>query len=90
MNSDPTGTLTDEDDEALEVDDDANVDNGPQPEDLSLADPASLALIREIDQPTELTTFEDQRPPTLPQPDRARSVPNLPKVKSSAFTRILR
>ena len=66
------------------------VDEGEQESDLSLVDPAILALITEVETPNELTVFEDTRPPTLPQPDRAKSMPDLPKVKSSAFIRILR
>ncbi len=34
--------------------------------------------------------FGGEAPVTLPQPDRARSAPDLPKVKSSAFKRLLR
>ncbi len=66
------------------------VDEGEQEEDLSLVDPSILALIAEVETPNELTAYDDTRPPSLPQPDRAKSVPNLPKVKSSAFIRILR
>lgn len=34
--------------------------------------------------------FGGAAPTELPQPDRARSAPDLPKVKSSAFKRLLR
>jgi hypothetical protein len=34
--------------------------------------------------------FERRRRAMLPQPDKGRSEPNLPKVKSSAFTRFLK
>lgn len=34
--------------------------------------------------------FAEQKPAELPQPDRARSHPDLPRVKSNAFKRILR
>lgn len=94
----PDATLTDDDELAEEhaPDEDTTelgdgpVDDGEQPEDLEAADPAVLALIHEVEHPTERTSYDDERPPQLPQPDRARSVPNLPKVKSNAFIRILR
>ncbi|MFZ5445070.1 MAG: hypothetical protein ACOZQL_34085 [Myxococcota bacterium] len=33
--------------------------------------------------------YSGQRPPELPQPDRARSHPDLPRVKSSSFKRFI-
>ena len=88
---DSTATL-DEDAPADEVDelDDGPVDDGAQLADESEIDPHILQLIREVEDPVGYEKFERKAPPTLPQPDRARSVPNLPKVKSSAFKRILR
>lgn len=89
---DSTATL-DEDAPADEVDelDDGPVDDGAQLcADESEIDPHILHLIREVEDPVGYEKFERKPPPTLPQPDRARSVPNLPKVKSSAFKRILR
>ncbi|MER2559981.1 MAG: hypothetical protein ABTQ32_04635 [Myxococcaceae bacterium] len=87
-------TLTlDDDAPADEVDvlDEGPVDDGEQLcADDSEIDPHVLQLIREVEDPFGSEKFERKAPPTLPQPDRARSVPNLPKVKSSAFKRILR
>lgn len=34
--------------------------------------------------------FSKKRPATLPQPDRARSHPDLPKVGTSSFKRLIR
>ena len=68
-----------------------DVDDGAQPcAEASEIDPAILELIREVEDPTGGERFERKARPQLPQPDRARSVPNLPKVRSNAFTRILR
>lgn len=86
---DPGATLGDDDegDEVLADD----VDDGAQPcAEASEIDPAILELIREVEDPTGGEKFERKARPQLPQPDRARSVPNLPKVRSNAFTRILR
>lgn len=49
----------------------------------------------EEEAPVELAEVEDDgyakgRPAELPQPDRARSHPDLPKVKSNSFKRIIR
>ena len=38
----------------------------------------------------EADDFSKRRPAALPQPDRARSHPDLPKVKSSSFKRMLK
>lgn len=85
---DPGVTLGDDEDDDVLPDD---VDDGAQPSaDTSEIDPAILELIREVEDPTGGEKFERKARPQLPQPDRARSVPNLPKVRSNAFTRILR
>ena len=39
---------------------------------------------------SEADDFSGERPAELPQPDRARSHADLPKVKSNAFKRIIR
>ena len=68
-------------------------DVGAQPHSSKNADPQALEWIREVEELVESvanTGFEPDRPPELPQPDRARSVADLPKVKSSAFRRLLR
>ena len=86
---DPGVTLGDDEGEAETLPDE--VDDGAQPSaDASEIDPAILELIREVEDPTGGEKFERKARPQLPQPDRARSVPNLPKVRSNAFTRILR
>jgi hypothetical protein len=101
MSARPDSTLTDEEGDEGAYDDevegpgdeafaDEPEDEGEQLEDAGAVDPAVLALIREVEQPNERVSFDLKRPPELPQPDRAKSVPNLPKVKSSAFRRILR
>ena len=85
---DPGATLGDDESEEALPDE---VDDGAQPSaDPSEIDPAILELIREVEDPTGGEKYERQPRPQLPQPDRARSVPNLPKVRSNAFTRILR
>lgn len=69
------------------------VDVGAQPQSLKNADPLSLELIREVEEALAKVAnsgFEAQRPAELPQADRARSSPDLPKVKSSAFKRVIR
>lgn len=69
------------------------VDVGAQPQSLKNADPLSLQLIREVEEAVGKVAnsgFEAQRPAELPQADRARSSPDLPKVKSSAFKRVIR
>ena len=70
-----------------------SIDDGEQPCSIADADPEALALNREVTelaQSTELTRFDRQAPTQLPQPDRAQSVKDLPKVTSGSFPRLLR
>lgn len=64
-------------------DDDGDELREPTPEEMAL-------LEAEEDEPVELTMsgFE-KKPAALPQPDRARSSPDLPRVKSNAFKRFI-
>ncbi|MFT3838980.1 MAG: hypothetical protein QM723_18515 [Myxococcaceae bacterium] len=68
------------------------VDVGAQPQSLKNADPKVLELIREVEHAVGKVANSgfDKRPPELPQADRAASSPDLPKVKSSAFKRVIR
>ena len=87
----PDCTFEEDLDDTLDEDDEAmTLDDGDQLEDLDTADPEVLALIREVEAPNELTSFDEVAPVRLPQPERAPSVPNLPKVRSSAFFQIFR
>lgn len=58
--------------------------------------PADEAFAGDEDEAEEVVAevdddgFSKDRPAELPQPDRARSHPDLPKVKSGVFKRIIR
>lgn len=71
-----------------EEEDDDHLDDGEQPTSPGSVDPEALALIDEVEELTESVTgsgFDPRRPPTLPQPEKGGSVPNLPKVRSNSF-----
>ncbi len=75
-------------------------DGEPEPEDDELdetGDEVDFASLDDDGHPVTITLdevatddFERRRRAALPQPDKGRSEPNLPKVKSSAFTRFLK
>lgn len=59
-------------------------------EDELPADEAMFAEGADESVTVEGDDFAGKKPAELPQPDRARSHPDLPRVKSTAFKRILR
>lgn len=59
-------------------------------EDELPADEMMFAEEGEESAESESDDFSGERPAELPQPDRARSHADLPRVKSSAFKRIIR
>lgn len=75
-------------------------DGEPEPEADDLEEPGGEIDFARLDDQGHLTAvgiaevtdddFERRRKAALPQPDKGRSEPNLPKVKSSAFTRFLK
>jgi hypothetical protein len=50
---------------------------------------AMLAEDHEFVEEVESDGFQKQPRPSIPQPDRARSSPDLPRVKSSSFKRFI-
>ncbi len=84
----PGRTAAEAEDEGEDFDDlDADVQEGSAFSDLSEED--QLAILA-FDNPQGVEHFGKNRPPAIPQPDRARSAPDLPKVKSNAFTRFFK
>jgi len=57
---------------------------GARFEDLSEADQKLISLSEQRE------AFDQTGPTELPQPDRAASVPDLPKVKSGVFPKLLK
>jgi hypothetical protein len=74
----------------------AEVDGDEEEEDFEDELPADELMFADGSDETEAAVeeegddFASERRAQLPQPDRARSHPDLPRVKSNAFTRIIR
>ena len=82
--------MTDPNDEDIELeladpnlcDDDGDELRTPTDDEMVLLEP-------EEEEPLAVTSGFEKKKPALPQPDRARSAPDLPRVKSSAFKRFI-
>jgi hypothetical protein len=70
-----------------DVPEDAEDEEGAGFDDLSDEDKALILAGQGV---SAQAHYDRQKRAVLPQPDRARSAPNLPKVTSSAFRRILK
>ena len=57
----------------------------PSAEEMAAMLAEDLELVEEV----ENDGYEKQPRPSIPQPDRARSSPDLPRVKSSSFKRFI-
>lgn len=84
------GTDEDEGDEAF--DDELPADEAFEGAKLDDDDPewAEAEAIADALEEVDADGFTAGKKPELPQPDRARSHPDLPRVKSSAFKRVIR
>jgi hypothetical protein len=72
----------------------AEIDGDEEEEDFEEELPADELMFAEgegsEEEGSEADDFSGERPAELPQPDRARSHPDLPRVKSTTFKRIIR
>lgn len=84
------GTEEDEGDEAF--DDELPADEAFEGAEFDGDDPdwAQAEAIADALEEVDADGYTGQKKAELPQPDRARSHPDLPRVKSSAFKRVLR
>ena len=84
------GTDEDEGDEAF--DDELPADEAFEGAELDDDDPdwAEAEAIADALEEVDADGYTGQKKAELPQPDRARSHPDLPRVKSSAFKRVIR
>lgn len=69
---------------------DPELDGEEEEEEFEDELPADEAMFAEGAEQPEGDDFAAKKPAELPQPDRARSHPDLPRVKSTAFKRLIR